>query len=133
MKLEDFQKRFNGTLAATLGMRITHANAERVVIEMNVGAAVATVGGGLHGGAMMALADSAGALGAFLSLKEGYTMTTTIESKTNFFASVKAGVVRAEAVALHKGCTTSVWQTRILDEDDRMIAQTLQTQLALKQ
>ncbi len=123
--------RFEGTFFETLGIRILEASRERVVAEMDVRPTLMTVGGRLHGGAIMALADSVGALGAFLALPEGAAGTTTVESKTNFFAGASAGVVRAEAVPLHVGGRTSVWQTRITGADGRLVAQTVQTQLVL--
>jgi 1,4-dihydroxy-2-naphthoyl-CoA hydrolase len=98
---------------------------------MEVRPALMTVGGRLHGGAIMALADSVGATGAFLALPEGAAGTTTIESKTNFFAGASEGIVRAESVPLHVGGRTSVWQTRITGSDGKLVAQTIQTQLVL--
>jgi uncharacterized protein (TIGR00369 family) len=123
--------RFEGTFFETLGVRILEATAQRVVAEMAVRPDLMTIGGRLHGGALMSLADSVGAYGAFLALPAGAAGTTTIESKTNFFAGASAGTVRAEAVPLHVGGRTSVWQTRITDEDGRLVAQTVQTQLVL--
>jgi uncharacterized protein (TIGR00369 family) len=118
------------TFFETLDMRLVEATAERVVAELAVRPELMTVGGRLHGGAIMALADSVGALGAFLALPKGAAGTTTIESKTNFFAGA-VGTVRAEAVPLHVGGRTSVWQTRITGPDGRLVAQTVQTQLVL--
>ena len=128
---EIFPFRLEGTLFATLGIRIIAATATGVVAEMEVRPELMTVGGRLHGGAIMALADSVGALGAFLALPAGATGTTTIKSKSNFFAGVSAGTVRAEALPLHVGGRTSVWQTRITGADGRLVAQTIQTQLVL--
>jgi uncharacterized protein (TIGR00369 family) len=123
--------RFEGTFFETLGIRIVEATAHRVVAEMDVRPELMTIGGRLHGGAIMALADSVGAYGAFLALPKGAAGTTTIESKTNFFAGAGAGTVRAESVPLHVGGRTSVWQTRITNPDGRLVAQTIQTQLVL--
>jgi uncharacterized protein (TIGR00369 family) len=128
---EDLAFRFEGTFFETLGIRIVEATAQRVVAEMNVRPELMTVGGRLHGGAIMSLADSVGAYGAFLALPKDAAGTTTIESKTNFFAGAAEGVVRAEAVPLHVGGRTSVWQTRITNEAGRLVAQTVQTQLVL--
>src|SRR5262249_10137888 len=89
-----------------------------------------TVGGALHGGAVMALADTVGAAAAVLNLPEGHS-TTTLESKTNFFAAGRSGMVRAEATPLHRGRRTTVWQTRVTDADGRLPALTIQTQMVL--
>ena len=123
--------RFEGTFFETLGIRIVEATAQRVVAEMDVRPELMTVGGRLHGGAIMALADSVGAYGAFLALPQDAAGTTTIESKTNFFAGAADGTVRAEATPLHVGGRTSVWQTRITNQAGRLVAQTVQTQLVL--
>jgi 1,4-dihydroxy-2-naphthoyl-CoA hydrolase len=123
--------RFEGTFFETLGIRIVEATPQRVVAEMEVRPELMTIGGRLHGGAIMSLADSVGAYGAFLALPKDAAGTTTIESKTNFFAGAAAGIVRAEAVPLHFGGRTSVWQTRITNQDGRLVSQTVQTQLVL--
>jgi 1,4-dihydroxy-2-naphthoyl-CoA hydrolase len=128
---DDQAFRFEGTFFETLGIRIVEATAQRVVAEMDVRPELMTVGGRLHGGAIMSLADSVGAYGAFLALPKGAAGTTTIESKTNFFAAAAAGTVRAESLPLHVGGRTSVWQTRIANQDGRLVAQTVQTQLVL--
>jgi uncharacterized protein (TIGR00369 family) len=91
---------------------------------------VTTLGGAMHGGALMALADQVGAMGAFLNLPPG-ALTTTLESKTNFFAAARAGKVRAEATPVHIGRTTMVWQTRISDDKGKLVSQTIQTQMVL--
>jgi uncharacterized protein (TIGR00369 family) len=81
----------------------------------------------------MAFADSLGAAGAFLTLPEGATGTTTIESKTNFLGAAKAGAtIRGEATPVHIGKATSVWQTRIARDDGKLIALVTQTQLVLR-
>ncbi len=123
--------RFEGTFFETLGIRIVEATRERVVAEMAVRPELMTVGGRLHGGAIMSLADSVGAYGAFLALPSGAAGTTTIESKTNFFAGAADGVVRAESVPLHVGGRTSVWQTRVTNQAGRLVSQTVQTQMVL--
>jgi 1,4-dihydroxy-2-naphthoyl-CoA hydrolase len=128
---DDQAFRFDGTFFETLGIRIVEATAQRVVAEMDVRPELMTVGGRLHGGAIMSLADSVGAYGAFLALPKGAAGTTTIESKTNFFAGAAGGTVRAESLPLHVGGRTSVWQTRITNETGRLVAQTVQTQLVL--
>ena len=118
--------------AKTMGVEITEATPERVRAQLLVRPDLCTTGGTLHGGAAMALADSVGAIGAFLSLPPGATGTTTIESKTNFLGAAKAGTtVRAEATPVHRGKRTSVWQTRISGEDGKAVALVVQTQLVL--
>jgi 1,4-dihydroxy-2-naphthoyl-CoA hydrolase len=123
--------RIQGTFFETLGIRVIEASRERVIATMTVRPDLMTLGGRLHGGAIMALADSVGAMGAFLALPQGAAGTTTIESKTNFFAGASEGEVQAEATPLHVGGRTSVWQTRITDRNGRLVSQTVQTQLVL--
>jgi uncharacterized protein (TIGR00369 family) len=79
----------------------------------------------------MALADTVGGTAAMLNLPPGAS-TATIESKTNFFAAGKNGVVQAEATPLHKGKSTTVWQTRVTDESGRLLSLTIQTQAVLR-
>jgi uncharacterized protein (TIGR00369 family) len=131
MDLETFNKRLAGTLPELLGMRFVTLEPDRVVAELTIRDDLRTVGGALHGGTLMAFADSVGATGTVVNLSEGQ-FTTTLESKTNFFAAGRAGVVRAEATPLHKGRRTHVWQTRITDESGRLLSLTLQTQMVLE-
>jgi uncharacterized protein (TIGR00369 family) len=119
-----------GTLAELLGIRWVEATRDRVVAELTIRDDLRTVGGSLHGGTLMALADTVGATATVLNLPAGAT-TTTLESKTNFFAAGRSGVVRAEALPLHRGKRTMVWQTRVTDEAGRLLAQTIQTQMVL--
>ncbi|GGH00335.1 PaaI family thioesterase [Glycocaulis abyssi] len=117
-------------LARTLGVVVVEAGPERVVAEMEVRADICTLGDTLHGGAMMSLADIAGAIGAFVSLPEGAVGTTTTESKTNMISSPPVGTkVIATATPIHKGSTSQVWQTRIEREDGKLVSLTTQTQL----
>ena len=90
-----------------------------------------TVGGAMHGGALMALADMAGAVCAFLNLPEGAVGTATIESKTNFLRALREGCVEAVSRPLHAGRTTIVVDTDLLDAQGRLIARTTQTQAVL--
>jgi len=118
--------------AKTMGIEITEASPERVAAKLLVRPDLCTTGGTLHGGAAMALADSLGAIGAYLALPPGAKGTTTLESKTNFLGAAKAGTtVTAEATPAHKGRTTSVWQTKITSEDGKAVALVIQTQLVL--
>lgn len=119
-----------GTLAELLGLRLVEASPDCVVGELTIRDDLRTVGGALHGGTLMALADTLGATATVLNLSPGDT-TTTLESKTNFFAAGRSGTVRAEATPLHKGRRTMVWQTRITDESGRLLSQTIQTQMVL--
>ena len=114
-----------------LGVKITRLSPERVEAELAVRDELETVPGILHGGAIMALADNIGATATFMNLPAG-ARTTTIESKTNFFAGIPHGeTARAECTPLHRGRTTMVWQTRITRNDGRLCALVTQTQLVI--
>jgi 1,4-dihydroxy-2-naphthoyl-CoA hydrolase len=113
--------------AEQLGMTLQEASAERVVASLPWRSGLCTMTGILHGGAMMALADTTGAAVAFLGLAEGQT-TATITSTTHMFRPVAAGTVRAVAVPLHRGRTTATIQTSLYDDGDRLVAQTTQVQ-----
>lgn len=118
--------------AKTLGIEIVEATAERVVGKLLVLPELCTAGATLHGGAVMAFADSLGAIGAFLSLPEGAKTTTTLESKTNFLSAAKAGTtITGEATPVHSGKRTGVWQTKITGEDGKAVALIIQTQMVL--
>jgi uncharacterized protein (TIGR00369 family) len=114
-----------------LGIKITSVSPERVTAELPVRDEFNNRFGIMHGGAMMALADNLGGTSTSGNLKPGQS-TTTIESKTNFFAAVPVGdVAYAETTALHRGRTTMVWQTRITRGDGKLCAIVTQTQLVL--
>ena len=119
-----------GTLAELLGIRFVETRPGLVVEELSLRDALTTVGGSLHGGTLMALADTVGAAATILNLPPGAN-TTTIESKTNFFAAGRSGTVRAETTPLHRGKRTMVWQTRVTDETGRLLSLTIQTQMVL--
>ncbi len=120
-------------LAKTLGITSSEATAERVVLHLDWQADLCTSGGLLHGGAVMALADSAGGACAFLNLPEGATGTSTIESKTNFLGAVREGsTVSATATPLHVGRTTIVVETELRLETGKLIGKTTQTQTVLQ-
>jgi len=119
-----------GTLSDLLGMQLVEATKDRVVAQLVIRDDVRTVGGSLHGGTLMALADTVGATATVLNLPAGAT-TTTLESKTNFFAAGRTGTVRAETTPLHRGKRTMVWQTRVTDESGRLLSLTIQTQMVL--
>jgi 1,4-dihydroxy-2-naphthoyl-CoA hydrolase len=114
-----------------LGIKITHISPERVTGELAVRGELATMPEIIHGGAIMALADNIGAVATVANLPDG-AHTTTIESKTNFFAAIPVGdTARAECTPLHRGRTTMVWQTKITRNDGRLCAMVTQTQLVL--
>jgi 1,4-dihydroxy-2-naphthoyl-CoA hydrolase len=110
-----------------LGLTLDEAGPDRVTARLDWAPHLCTAAGIMHGGALMSLADSAGALVAFLGLPEGAT-TATITSTTSMFRPVSAGTVRAVAVPLHRGRTTVTVQTSLYDEQERLVAQTTQVQ-----
>jgi 1,4-dihydroxy-2-naphthoyl-CoA hydrolase len=115
-----------------LGLRFLSAAPERITAEMMVRDELCNGSGILHGGALMAFADTLGACATVLNLPEG-ARTTTIESKTNFLAPAPAGTkVIGESLPLHRGRRTMVWQTRITSEDGHLIAVVTQTQLVIE-
>ncbi len=117
----------NKGLVKHLGIRFLETTGDRVVAELEIREELCTLGGAIHGGTLMALADTVGAVG---TLATG-AKTATAESKTNFFAAATAGKVRAEATPLHKGRRTHVWQTRVTDEKGKLLSLTIQTQMIL--
>ena len=118
--------------ARLMGVSIVSLTPDLVIGELTVREDLCTRPNVLHGGAYMAFADTIGAVATVANLKEGES-TTTIESKTNFFAAIPLGdTARAECTPLHKGRTTMVWQTRITRGDGRLAALVTQTQMVLK-
>mgnify|MGYP002631018102 CR=1 FL=1 len=118
--------------AQFLGIKVTHVSAERVTAELHVREELNNRFNIMHGGAIMALADNLGGTATSANLKDGQS-TTTIESKTNFFAAVPIGdTAKAECTPLHRGRTTMVWQTRITRGDGKLCALVTQTQLVLE-
>ena len=113
--------------AATLGVRIEEASEERAVALLDHRPELCTAGGVLHGGALMALADSLGAVVTFLGLPSG-TTTATITSTSQLFRPVTGGTVKAVATVVHRGRTTVTAQTDLYDADDRLVARTTQIQ-----
>ncbi len=114
-----------------MGVRLTGLAADRVLGEMPIRPDLCTSGGILHGGAYMAFADTLGAVGTILNLGAGQRTTTT-DSSTKFMAAARVGTtVVGEAVALHRGRTTMVWQTSIRNADGKLCAVVTQTQLVL--
>jgi uncharacterized protein (TIGR00369 family) len=117
-------------LVRHLGIRFVETGKDRVVAELEVRPELLTTTGALHGGTLMAFADTIGAAGTVVNLGPGQS-TATLESKTNFFAAAFEGVVRAESTPLHRGKRTHVWQTRITDASGKLLSLTIQTQVVL--
>jgi len=114
-----------------IGVQISQATPDRVVATLKVRADLCTTGEILHGGALMAFADTLGAVGTFLNLPQG-ARTTTIESSTKFLGAAPAGsTVTGECTAFHRGRTTMVWQTLVRSEAGKLCAVVTQTQLVL--
>ena len=115
-----------------MGVEIVTREKARVVGRMRVRDDLCTAGGILHGGAYMAFADALGAIGGVLNLAPG-TRTTTLESKTNFFRGAPAGsTVTGEATPLHLGRRSSVWTTRITNDEGKLMALVTQTQMTIE-
>jgi len=114
------------------GVTFTEAERDRVVARMLVRPDLCTLDHTVHGGALMALADSVGAAATVINLPEDAKGTTTIESKTNFVGGAKEGTtVVATATPVHRGRRTQVWQTRLETEEGKLIALVTQTQMVL--
>ena len=117
--------------AELMGIEFVAATPDRVVAEMTVRPELCTLPAVLHGGAIMAFADTLGAAGTILNLPDA-AGTTTIESKTNFIAAAPAGSrVIGEATPVHRGRRTQVWQTRVTTPEGRLVALVMQTQIVL--
>jgi uncharacterized protein (TIGR00369 family) len=131
--VEAAQSITSGTpFSGLMGVEIVERTKEKVVGRMLVRDDLCTSGGILHGGAYMAFADTLGAVGAVLNLGAGQ-WTTTLESKTNFFRGAPVGsVVTGTSTPLHVGRRSSVWQTRITNDDGKLMALVTQTQMVLE-
>jgi len=130
----DMLARINQTplpFATLLGIEFVSAAPDRIVARMNVRDDLCTRPAVLHGGAIMAFADTLGAVGTIVNLPKG-AGTTTIESKTNFVAPAPAGTqVTGEATPIHRGRRTMIWQTRVTNAEGRLVALVTQTQLVI--
>jgi 1,4-dihydroxy-2-naphthoyl-CoA hydrolase len=130
----DLLDRVNETklpFAELLGIEFVSASPDRIVAEMTVREDLCTIPAVLHGGAIMAFADTLGAMGTLVNLPQG-AGTTTIESKTNFVAPAPVGArVIGETTPVHRGRRTMIWQTRISTSEGRLVALVTQTQLVL--
>ena len=119
-------------LCATLDVRADKYTPEEVALSLHWAPGLCTTGGILHGGVIMAVADSAGGACALLNLPHGASGTATIESKTNFLGAVRSGMVSATAMPLHVGGTTIVVETSVRDAAARLVAKVTQTQMVLR-
>ena len=115
-----------------LGLELISSDKDRIVAELTVTESLCTTGRIMHGGAVMSVADTLGAIGAFLNLPEGHKTTTTIESKTNFLrAAPLDSKLIAECLPMHVGRRLSVWQTTLRNEAGKSIGIGTQTQMVL--
>ena len=125
------QEVFNPLFPGLMGVRLMEVTPERVVASLEVRPDLCTTGNVLHGGAIMAFADTLGAIGTIANLPKD-ARTTTIESKTNFLRAAPEGTrITAECTAFHRGKTTMVWQTQIKTDSGKLCAVVTQTQLVL--
>jgi len=125
------QEVFNPLFPGLMGVQLMEVTPERVVASMEVRPDLCTTGNVLHGGAIMAFADTLGAIGTIANLPKD-ARTTTIESKTNFLRAAPEGTrITAECTAFHRGKTTMVWQTQIKTDTGKLCAVVTQTQLGL--
>ena len=131
LDLPALQKILDPLFPGLLGLRLREVAPERVLAELTVRPDLCTTGGVMHGGAIMAFADTLGAVGTVLNMAAG-KRTTTTDSSTKFIAGARVDtVVTAECVALHRGRTTQVWQTSIRNADGKLCAVVTQTQLVM--
>jgi 1,4-dihydroxy-2-naphthoyl-CoA hydrolase len=121
---------WNIGLVAHLGIEFVEVTPDRIVARLQVTEKLLTTTDTVHGGTLMAFADTIGAAGTVANLAEGQR-TATLESKTNFLAGCRSGWIRAVAVPIHKGKRTHVWETRVTDEAGKLLSITTQTQMIL--
>ena len=121
---------WNSGLVSHLGIKFVSVENDRIVATLEVKPELLTTTGTVHGGTLMAFADTIGAAGTVANLGEGQS-TATIESKTNFVGGCRGGTIQAEARPIHKGKRTHVWETRITDEAGKLLSVTTQTQMIL--
>jgi uncharacterized protein (TIGR00369 family) len=126
-----FQERLKGILPELLGIQLVEVTQDKVLATLVVRPELCTTGKILHGGSIMALADTLGAVGTVVNMPQGYG-TATIESKTNFIGGAAEGTtVTGESTPVHKGRTTQVWQTRITNAEGKLVALVTQTQIVM--
>jgi len=129
--IESIQAILQPLFPGLMGITLTEATPERVAATMQVRPDLCTTGNAVHGGALMAFADTLGAVGTFMNLPHG-ARTTTIESKTNFVGAAAVGsTLTGECTAFHRGRTTMVWQTLIRNDAGKLCAVVSQTQLVI--
>jgi uncharacterized protein (TIGR00369 family) len=129
--LASIQQLFEPLLPGAMGIQISEVSRDRVIASMEVRPDLCTTGNVLHGGAIMAFADTLGAVATMANLPDG-ARTTTIESKTNFLGALPIGSrVLGECNPLHRGRTTMVWQTLVRSEAGKLCAVVIQTQMVL--
>lgn len=129
--LASIQQIFEPLLPGLLGIELIEVGPERVVASMQVRPELCTTGEVLHGGAIMAFADTLGAVATFANLPKG-ARTTTIESKTNFLGAAPSGTrITGGCTPFHRGRTTMVWQTLVKSESGKLCAVITQTQMVL--
>ncbi len=129
--LESIQELLRPLFPGLMGVRLVEATAEKVIATLLIRPDLCTTGNSVHGGALMAFADTLGAVATFMNLPQGAS-TTTIESKTNFVGAAAVGTtVTGECTAFHRGRTTMVWQTLIKSESGKLFAVVSQTQLVI--
>lgn len=129
--LADKLRRHMPPFMTLLGADLVSATLDRVEARLVVREDMGNGSGILHGGVYMSFADWLGAIGTVVNLPKGAS-TTTMESKTNFFRPARMGdVITGVSTPLHKGRRTMVWQTRLADKDDKLLALITQTQMVL--
>ena len=125
------QERLKGILPELLGIQLVEVTPEKVIATLKVRPDLCTTGKILHGGSIMAFADTLGAIGTVVNMPQGHG-TATIESKTNFVGGAAEGsVITGESTPVHKGRTTQVWQTRITNAEGKLVALVTQTQIVM--
>lgn len=130
--IEQIQQILEPLFPGLMGVRLLALEPERIVAELEVRADLCTAGGILHGGAMMAFADTLGAVGTVINLPQG-KRTTTTDSSTKFIGGARVNTtVVGESIALHRGRTTMVWQTTIKSAEGKLCAVVTQTQLVME-
>jgi len=128
---DEMQKLIAPLFPGLMGVEIEEAGEEKIVASLLVRPDLCTAGGVCHGGALMAFADTVGAIGTVMNLPAG-ARTTTIESKTNFMGAAPVNTrIVSESIPLHRGRTTQVWQTTIRSEAGKLVAVVTQTQMVL--
>lgn len=131
MDVSSFQKSLQLAFPGLLGIEFIEITPERVVASMEARPNLSNNADMLHGGAMMAFADTLGAVATIVNLPKG-ARTTTIESKTNFLGAVATGQrIVGECTPFHRGRTTMVWQTLVKSESGKLCAVVTQTQMVI--